>query len=91
MSSPQQHLLTNESQILASAIEICYQPDKLNIASLGNVVPQLHVHHIARYIGDKAWPAPIWGHSLANTYKESVLNERIQQLNDCIMSMRTEQ
>lgn len=91
MSSPQQHLLTNESQILASAIEICYQPDKLNIASLGNVVPQLHVHHIARYIGDKAWPAPIWGHSLAKTYKESVLNERIQQLNDCIMSMRTEQ
>jgi diadenosine tetraphosphate (Ap4A) HIT family hydrolase len=91
MSLPQQYLLTNESQILANAIEICYQPDKLNIASLGNVVPQLHIHHIARYIGDEAWPAPVWGHSLAKPYEESALNERIKQLNDCITSIRNEQ
>jgi diadenosine tetraphosphate (Ap4A) HIT family hydrolase len=35
--------------------------DKLNIAALGNVVPQLHVHVIARREGDAAWPRPVWG------------------------------
>lgn len=35
--------------------------DKLNVAALGNVVPQLHVHVIARFTGDVAWPKPIWG------------------------------
>jgi diadenosine tetraphosphate (Ap4A) HIT family hydrolase len=38
-----------------------FAPDKLNIAALGNVVPQLHIHHIARYQSDAAWPQPIWG------------------------------
>jgi diadenosine tetraphosphate (Ap4A) HIT family hydrolase len=36
-------------------------PDKLNVAALGNVVPQLHVHIVARFVTDPAWPRPIWG------------------------------
>ena len=40
------------------AVTVC---DKLNIAALGNVVPQLHVHLIARSKGDAAWPKPVWG------------------------------
>ena len=36
------------------------KPDKLNVAALGNVVAQLHVHVIARYVGDAAWPRPVW-------------------------------
>jgi diadenosine tetraphosphate (Ap4A) HIT family hydrolase len=86
MSEEQQHMLTNESQILAKAIEICFGPDKLNIASLGNVVPQLHVHHIARFRDDKAWPAPVWGHSPAQSYDESDLADRIKQISDCILA-----
>ena len=35
--------------------------DKLNVAALGNMVPQLHIHHVVRYKADAAWPAPIWG------------------------------
>ncbi|MDE2070271.1 MAG: HIT family protein, partial [Gammaproteobacteria bacterium] len=38
-----------------------FKPDKLNIAALGNQVPQLHIHHIVRYSHDAAWPAPVWG------------------------------
>ncbi len=38
-----------------------FKPDKLNIAALGNQVPQLHVHHIVRYTHDPAWPHPVWG------------------------------
>jgi diadenosine tetraphosphate (Ap4A) HIT family hydrolase len=38
-----------------------FAADKMNVAALGNVVPQLHVHVIARRIGDPAWPRPVWG------------------------------
>lgn len=56
-----QHLLCDESALLARALLSIYTPDKLNIAALGNVVPQLHLHHIARYQTDPAWPDPVWG------------------------------
>lgn len=45
----------------AQALRGACAPDKLNIAALGNLVPQLHVHVIARVHGDAAWPAPVWG------------------------------
>lgn len=61
LSQTQQYRLMDESSALASFIESHYQADKLNIAALGNMVPQLHVHHIARYKTDSCWPAPIWG------------------------------
>jgi len=53
--------LWNESALLSNWLEEVYAADKLNIAALGNVVRQLHVHHIARYRNDPAWPKPIWG------------------------------
>jgi diadenosine tetraphosphate (Ap4A) HIT family hydrolase len=53
--------LWKESALLSSWIEEVYAADKLNIAALGNVVSQLHIHHIARYRIDPAWPGPVWG------------------------------
>lgn len=50
-----------ESDQLARFLLHSLKADKLNIAALGNVEPQLHVHHIARFVGDAAWPAPVWG------------------------------
>lgn len=55
------HQLCDESAILARALTDCFRPDKLNIAALGNQVPQLHVHHVVRYKTDAAWPQPAWG------------------------------
>jgi len=49
------------SSYLAENLAILYKADKMNIAAIGNLVPQLHIHHIVRYQTDKAWPAPIWG------------------------------
>ena len=46
---------------VARALKDITKCDKLNIAALGNVVPQLHVHVIARRTGDAAWPRPVWG------------------------------
>ena len=53
--------LRREMDAAAMAMRDIFTPDKLNVASLGNVVEQLHVHVIARYVGDDAWPAPVWG------------------------------
>lgn len=50
-----------ESVLLSNWLEEVYAADKLNVAALGNVVSQLHVHHIARYRNDPVWPKPIWG------------------------------
>ena len=60
--------LWEESAQLSLALTDNFKPDKLNIASLGNQVPQLHVHHIVRYRRDLAWPAPVWGKLAATPY-----------------------
>ena len=56
-----QTALWRESMRLSRFLKAHYQADKLNIAALGNQVPQLHLHHIARYHSDVAWPGPVWG------------------------------
>ncbi|CAH0992268.1 hypothetical protein SIN8267_02387 [Sinobacterium norvegicum] len=60
-----QQRLTRESSIFAQWLSDSYSADKINIAALGNMVPQLHIHHIARYTMDAAWPGPVWGASPA--------------------------
>jgi diadenosine tetraphosphate (Ap4A) HIT family hydrolase len=75
----QQQLLCESSQ-LSLAMEAAFSPDKLNIAALGNVVPQLHIHHIARYRTDAAWPAPVWGRVAVKPYKEDDLAAVVQSL-----------
>lgn len=54
--------LFRESMALNRAMHQAFEPDRMNIACIGNLVPQLHVHHIARYETDACWPAPVWGH-----------------------------
>ena len=56
-----QHALLDEINRAAHVLHAIANPDKLNVAALGNVVPQLHVHVIARFVGDAAWPRPVWG------------------------------
>ena len=44
------------------------KPDKVNVGALGNVVPQLHVHVVGRFLSDPAWPGPVWGHGVRSPY-----------------------
>lgn len=53
--------LMEEIALISGMMQRVYAPDKMNIAALGNVVPQLHIHVIARYATDQAWPNPVWG------------------------------
>ncbi|MFT5162792.1 MAG: diadenosine tetraphosphate (Ap4A) HIT family hydrolase [Alteromonadaceae bacterium] len=71
LSEADQPLLWQESAKLSRVIQAIYGPDKLNVAALGNMVPQLHVHHVARFITDPAWPSPIWGKLPLVPYDES--------------------
>tara|TARA_R110000868_G_scaffold144960_5_gene364579 strand:+ start:13589 stop:13990 length:402 start_codon:yes stop_codon:yes gene_type:complete len=57
-----------------------YQPDKLNIAALGNVVKQFHTHIIARYQTDACWPKPVWGQVQATPYTDEQRNTIITKI-----------
>ncbi len=72
--------LLNESCVLAEALSEAFSADKLNIAALGNMVSQLHVHHIVRYRNDPAWPAPVWGKLPAVAYGDEQLREYVARL-----------
>lgn len=75
LTEADQQQLMRESVRLSHALETVFSPDKLNIASLGNVVPQCHVHHVVRYRTDAAWPAPVWGRVPAREYSDEALAE----------------
>lgn len=68
--------LTREIALVCRALKAVTPCDKLNVAALGNMVPQLHVHIIARRHGDPAWPKPIWGVVPARPY-DAVARERL--------------
>lgn len=83
LSASEQHQLLRESSQLAATLATLLRPDKLNIAALGNVVPQLHLHHVARFQTDPAWPAPVWGKTPAVPYgpeQITALRDRLEPL-----------
>jgi len=71
--------LLRESNAIARILLDKFAAAKINIAALGNIVPQLHLHHIARYPDDTAWPAPVWGVSEPVAYDDIAL-QRCKQL-----------
>lgn len=73
LSEQDQLALMRESSAVSSLMEACVSPDKMNVASLGNMVPQLHLHHVARFKEDDAWPGPIWGAHPALLYSSENL------------------
>jgi len=68
LSTEDQTQLLNESAQVCRAMEVLFAPDKMNVAAIGNMVPQLHLHHVARFTTDIAWPAPVWGFAQAKAY-----------------------
>lgn len=61
LSIEDQQTLTCEIAMVSQLMKAKFRPDKLNVANLGNIVTQLHIHVIARYETDGAWPGPVWG------------------------------
>lgn len=80
LSAQQQQQLNLESNTLLAYLSREFQADKMNVAALGNVVSQLHIHHIVRYHNDVAWPKPVWGVCPAKAYDDKGLNELTSRL-----------
>jgi len=80
LSEDEQQQLMRESSLISKMLVDDFNADKVNVAALGNVVPQLHIHHIARYHDDAAWPAPVWGFCEALAYQENELAEFIAKV-----------
>jgi len=65
--------LIEEIARVGEALQRLFEPDKLNVGALGNVVPQLHIHVVARADSDDAWPGPVWGSGAAVPYSDEEL------------------
>ena len=75
----QQRLLWESSE-LSRGMMALFAGDKMNVAALGNMVPQLHLHHIVRFEGDPAWPSPVWGKQAPVAYDDAGLARTREQL-----------
>lgn len=80
LSDADQAQLWKETSSLAKTLEQVFAADKMNVAALGNVVRQLHMHVIVRYTGDDAWPAPVWGKCPATPYSADQALRIIERL-----------
>ncbi len=80
LSEADQHQLLWESSYLSQKLNQGFNADKMNVAALGNQVPQLHLHHIVRYCNDPAWPGPVWGKTAMVPYTQSELANMKQRV-----------
>ena len=80
----QQQQVLHEMNQVAAMVTSLYNPDKLNIGALGNVVSQLHIHVIGRFTNDPAWPNPVWGQLAANAYSEAQLEQQLTDIRACL-------
>jgi diadenosine tetraphosphate (Ap4A) HIT family hydrolase len=82
LAAGDRHNLLEESCRTGEFMMQAFAGEKLNVAALGNLVPQLHLHHVIRKKDDPAWPGPVWGHSTAVPYPQQLLDERMRILRD---------
>lgn len=80
LTAEDQAQLLAESSSVASAMNEHFHADKMNIAALGNMVPQLHLHHIVRYKDDPSWPNPVWGAVTPEPYSDKKMEFLLQDL-----------
>src|SRR5690606_26094885 len=85
LSEKDQLQLIRESCRLSEVMTSSFDAHKMNVAALGNVVRQLHIHHIARFVDDAAWPQPIWGRVPGKDYLPEALAERIKRLQNALV------
>ncbi|AKF03626.1 HIT domain-containing protein [Sandaracinus amylolyticus] len=78
------HVLIDESALVASALSRIVSAHKMNVAAIGNVVAQLHVHVVARFPTDDAWPRPVWGVHPALPYDPETLEARVASLRNAL-------
>lgn len=85
-----QQTLIKEISLSSHVMRDLFHPTKLNIANLGNIVSQLHIHIIARYDKDKAWPGPIWNCGVEENYDDGKKAKRVAALTEAFYTYMKE-
>jgi diadenosine tetraphosphate (Ap4A) HIT family hydrolase len=80
LAEPEQQALWREVHAASLALRQVCPCEKINIGALGNIVRQLHVHVVARSVGDAAWPGPVWGHGKAEAYAPALRDGLVERL-----------
>lgn len=80
LTPTEQQLFIKESSRLSAVMMDLFKGKKMNVAALGNMVPQLHIHHIVRNEGDPCWPKPVWGQVPAVFYSDEEAQSLIAKL-----------
>jgi len=80
LSDAQRATFDTESMTLSRCLMDTFAGEKLNVAALGNVVSQLHIHHIVRFQNDAAWPAPVWGRHPVQAMSEGEIEARLARV-----------
>lgn len=86
-AADQQQLVVESSRLGQGMMDL-FGGDKLNVAALGNMVPQLHLHHIVRFEGDLAWPGPVWGKLPPQPYGQEELEAIIGRLKPLVEELQ---
>ncbi|MCR9222145.1 MAG: HIT family protein [Alphaproteobacteria bacterium] len=86
LTQADQRQLLAEITRLSAAMQQAWSADKMNVAALGNMVAQLHVHVIARFAGDAAWPGPVWGVGASEPYAAEALEATVARLSAALRS-----
>jgi diadenosine tetraphosphate (Ap4A) HIT family hydrolase len=89
LSTQDQTMLMQEIALTSKVMQHLFRPTKLNVANLGNIVPQLHVHVVARFEKDKAWPGPIWNSGVNEAYADVYKEDRINLLKELFPQFQT--
>lgn len=88
LSPADRHTLMEEIALVSRAVQAVSHADKINVGALGNIVPQLHVHVVARRKDDPAWPGPVWGSGHAGRYALADRDAAVVKLRDALAAAR---
>ncbi len=77
LSAADQSVLVGEVSRAGRGLKRLSEAAKINVGALGNLVPQLHIHVVARFANDPAWPGPVWGHSAPEAFPTAGANARV--------------
>ena len=80
-----QQQLLKESLLVSKQMMSEFTGDKLNVGAIGNLVPQLHIHHVVRYKYDPVWPQPVWGNIQAKPYTQVTRKQMLKHLRSLFM------
>jgi diadenosine tetraphosphate (Ap4A) HIT family hydrolase len=80
LSTSNQLKLIKEMDFVQKVMWEEYSPTQLNVAAIGNKTPQLHIHVIARYADDPAWPNTVWDHPIRSRYSETAKASTVERL-----------